>query len=287
MIFTFFRKIQFKYFQHLKIAVLLCLLFFLPQHVMAQKEDHVKLINGSDIIGEIKELRLGKLQYSTDDMGTIYIEWKKIVALKSKNYFQLEREDGIRFFGSLDTDSTTGKLLVLLDTTAVPLDFIKIVRINRIKIGFWSRLNASLNLGFNYTKASEVGQLNFSGNADYRTRKNATEFKFSSVLTAQKSRDNTRQADVTLTQSRFLKKKWFASGNVSLQTNSELGIDLRFLLGAGPGLGLIRSNKSDLAVLGGLVFNREWSANKSDIQKHNYFVVPSDHCVSRRIRKSY
>jgi hypothetical protein len=251
----------------LKIIYFLILLSFcISASLLAQKEDHVKLKNGSDIIGEVKELRLGKLQYSTDDMSTVYIEWEKIVALKSKNYFQIEREDGIRFYGSIDTDSTTGKLLVLLDTTTVPLDFIRVVRINRIKIGFWSRLNASLSLGFNYTKASEVAQLNFSGNADYRTRKNSTDLKFSSILTAQKSKENTQQGNITLTQMRYLVKKWFLSGNVSLQTNSELGIDLRFLLGAGPGLGLIRSNKSDLATLAGLVFNREWSANKSDAQ---------------------
>ncbi|KPK28945.1 MAG: hypothetical protein AMJ61_00100 [Desulfobacterales bacterium SG8_35_2] len=235
-------------------------------NLFGKKEDKVKLTNGSVIIGEIKELRLGKLQYSTDEMSTVYIEWKKIVALESKNHFQLERQDGIRFFGSLGTDTTTGKLLVILDSTAVPLDFIQVVRINRIKIGFWPRLNASLSLGFSYTKASEVAQLNFSGNADYRTRKNSTDLKFSSIFTAQKSKENTQQGDVTVTQMRYLVKKWFLAGNVSLQTNSELGIDLRLLIGAGPGFGLVRSNKSDLAVLAGLVINREWSANRSDVK---------------------
>ena len=41
----------------------------------AQKTDSITMINGDVITGELKELYRGLLKYSTDSMGTIYIEW--------------------------------------------------------------------------------------------------------------------------------------------------------------------------------------------------------------------
>ena len=42
-----------------------------PLH--AQKTDVVTLENGDEITGEIKQLDRGKLEYGTDDMGTVEI----------------------------------------------------------------------------------------------------------------------------------------------------------------------------------------------------------------------
>jgi len=49
----------------------------------AQKTDVVTLQNGDRITGEIKRLDRGRLEYSTDDMGTLNIEWEEIDVLTS------------------------------------------------------------------------------------------------------------------------------------------------------------------------------------------------------------
>ena len=46
--------------------------------VFAQKTDIVILENGDRITGEIKRLEAGLLNFSTDTMGTVNIEWRFI-----------------------------------------------------------------------------------------------------------------------------------------------------------------------------------------------------------------
>ena len=65
----------------------------------AAKTDVVVLLNGDRITGEVKELAYGQLKFSTDDMGTLYIEWSKIASLTTAQQLQVELADGRRVFG--------------------------------------------------------------------------------------------------------------------------------------------------------------------------------------------
>ncbi len=152
------------------VCVLWMVLFFF-ETVWAQKTDIVVLRNGDRITGEIKELRVGKLKYSTDDVGTIFIEWDKVIFLKSKSTFELETEEGDKYFGTVDTDTTEKKLLVLNQNRTVSLALSRVIRISRIKDSFWKRLDGSADFGFSYTKASQVGRLTLDGDVRYRTRR--------------------------------------------------------------------------------------------------------------------
>ena len=42
------------------------------------RTDVVTLPNGDRITGEIKRLERGRLEFKTDDAGTLYLEWDKI-----------------------------------------------------------------------------------------------------------------------------------------------------------------------------------------------------------------
>ena len=50
----------------------LCIALFFFEAAWAQKTDIVALKNGERITGEVKELKFGKLEYSTDDVETIF-----------------------------------------------------------------------------------------------------------------------------------------------------------------------------------------------------------------------
>ena len=45
---------------------------------VAQKTDVVILRNGNAVLGEVKEFKRGKMKFSTDAMGTVYVEWPKV-----------------------------------------------------------------------------------------------------------------------------------------------------------------------------------------------------------------
>ncbi len=160
-------------------------------------------------------------------MSTIYVEWNKIDFIKSDKSFRIGFEDGLSWFGSIETDTITNNLVVSIDSTQFFVPFIEVVKIVPIKESFWDRVKLSADLGFNFTKSSDVGQLSFSANATDRTRMYLREFSFSSINTAKKdsSVDQTHDADFSF--SRFWTNHWFLSGFTGAQKNTALGIDLR------------------------------------------------------------
>jgi len=252
-----------------RLTIVVCVLWrvlFFFETVWAQKTDIAVLKNGDRITGEIKELRSGKLKYSTDDVGTIFIEWDKVIFLKSKSHYEVETEAGDKYFGTVDTDTTENKLLVLNQNRSVPLELSRVIRISRIKDSFWKRLDGSADLGFSYTKASEVGQLILNADVRYRTRRLSTNLAASSTNTFQEDEETTKRNTLKWMTFFFFPDPWATVGLVKLEQNSELGIDLRLLLGGGLARFLIETNFSQLAVVVGLQYNQEWVADGEPIE---------------------
>src|SRR6478672_5568821 len=67
----------------------------------AQKTDSVWIRNGDRITGEVKSLSRALLKYSTDDLGTIYIEWEKVVRITSPATYEVQLSSGLKYFGTL------------------------------------------------------------------------------------------------------------------------------------------------------------------------------------------
>ena len=66
----------------------LCIALFFFEAAWAQKTDIIALKNGDRITGEVKELKFGKLEYSTDDVETIFIEWDKVIPMRPSSILQ-------------------------------------------------------------------------------------------------------------------------------------------------------------------------------------------------------
>ena len=84
----------------------------------AQKTDSVWIRNGDRITGEVKSLSRALLKYSTDDLGTIYIEWDKFVWIISKATFEVQVNSGQKYYGSLGKASN-GWVAIGLDTLSL------------------------------------------------------------------------------------------------------------------------------------------------------------------------
>ena len=235
-----------------------------PDKLFAEKTDIVLLENGDRLTGEVKKLELGMLSFKTDHMGTISIEWDKVVGVWAmKKYFRLEREDGFLLYGSIETDTAYQKILVALDTIKIPLYFWEVVRITPIEMTFWERLGGSLDIGYSYTKATTVSQLSLSGEVIYRSYRKQYELDWSAIHTSQEEQANTMRRDVSLLAKRLYQNKNFFQVIGEMQQNSELGLDLRLALGGGVGKNIIQNNQAVLLAGGGLSFNREWTDDYS------------------------
>src|SRR3954466_10563821 len=81
----------------------------------AQKTDSVWIRNGDRITGEVESLSRALLKYSTDDLGTIYIEWDKVDRISSPTMFEVYLKSGQKFYGSLGL-APTGSVFLGSDT---------------------------------------------------------------------------------------------------------------------------------------------------------------------------
>lgn len=102
----------------------------------AQKTDSVWIQNGDHITGEVKSLSRALLEYSTDDLGTIYIERDNVERITSPATFEVQLTSGKKFYGPLGL-APDGLVVVEADT--LPLR--EIVEIAPIKGSLLARLS--------------------------------------------------------------------------------------------------------------------------------------------------
>jgi len=242
-------------------------LFLIPLMSLAgPKTDTVYLYNGDRITGEIKRLEYGVLFLKTDGLGTLKIEFDRIKTFYSKDQFTIQIANGLRFFGSIDTSGTPGYVNLKVNTFTIPEPISELVEIYPVKNAFWKRLDGAVDLGYSYTKASTISQLNFSGNIDYRVQKSFTQVKASAILTDQQDRDRIRNQDYSLGYSHFFKNNWFATSFAGMQQNTELGTIYRYYGGLGFGNDLVHNNFNVLSGVIGLLVSTEKSESDSIIQ---------------------
>jgi hypothetical protein len=228
----------------------------LPVAAWAQKTDSITLVNGDRITCEIKLLEKGRLQVSTDDLGTVYIEWDKIASLTAPGTFRLETSGGLRLIGVLATNKP-GYLDVVEQTGTVSVDLTEVVYIYPIGRSFWSKLDGALDLGLSYTQSSGIAQLSFVASAIYRRPTLQLTASASSYLTLDSNGDDTQRQSVDLASVRYFGRQslWLLQGGV--MSNQELGYDLRGTVSGGIGRFLARSNRGYVAVAGGLSTSSE------------------------------
>ena len=245
------------------IAALPVCLIALATPASAQRTDVVVLQNGDHITGEVKKLQFGRLEYKTDDIGTINIEWLDVAELTSSSVFEVELSDSARYVGSLEARGN-GTLAVVGDISTQVFPHGDIVGIYKIDRGFWKQLDGSFDLGLTYTQADHTSQFNFDLELEMRRPNRQSSFDFSGILNSdqdEEESEDTRRFDATFSHLRLRKSRWFNQLFAAAQGNQELGLDLRFLAGAAIGREAIQTNRTVLRGAAGLAINEEWAVD--------------------------
>jgi len=216
----------------------------------------VVLKNGDRIRGEVKGLQVAKLEVSTTSMGTIYIEWDKVLALTAPEYFEVEISTGARFYGTLGP-GPQATLGVTLDGRTVNVDLLSIVRIRPIKQSFWSRFDGAISLGASYTESSGIGQGSLSASVGARRPQYEWSTKFDTTVTVQPDEPQKTRTMYNLGYNRLLPDRWFVLVTGKAEHNTDLGLQLRAAYGGGLGRYLRQSNRSLFSVAAGLTQNLE------------------------------
>lgn len=222
------------------------------------RTDVVTLANGDRLTGEVIRLERGRLEFKTDDAGTLYLEWDKLVRLvAAARFVEVLTGDGRRFLGTLE-QAADRTLAVAAPGNVELVPMSEVTLITPIGRSFWSKLDGSIDAGFNYTRSSGVATLNLNWDTIYRKPASSTRLTASFTQTAKddgSGRDDRGTAEFS--HLRYPWQRWFVTAAARFESNESLGIRLRSQVGGYAGPRLINSTRAQMTAGGGLVFNDE------------------------------
>ena len=216
------------------------------------------LSNGDRITGEVKGLERGRLEFSTDDAGTLYLEWEHLLRIVgSMHVVEAVTGDGRRFVGTL-TAAPDRSIAVTGASGTDTIEMKEVVLIIPIGRSFWSKLDGSIDAGFSYTKSSGVAQLNLDSETVYR--RPAFSARLSASVTQTEQDDDSQDDDRASIEASYLRypwKKYFVFVATKFENNESLGLVLRSELSAAAGPRLINSIRAQVTAGAGLSVNDE------------------------------
>jgi Protein of unknown function, DUF481 len=222
-----------------------------------EKTDIVVLKNGDRITGEIRSLSGGLLTYKTNDMGTLSVQWERVVRISSQWPFILEDILGRRYIGAIQEAPEPGRLVIITGSGPVALELINVVAIARFGKQLFQRFQGYLDFGFSLQKAQNSRQLNLAAEISYLSKKWDIRADASSYFYKQENVSSTTNQSLRLGFMRLFKNRWSATAVAQLEQNTELNLALRLLGGAGVGRHFVRTNRQVLAGIAAVDVTRE------------------------------
>lgn len=247
-------------------ALVLTLVVLANTTASAQRTDVVVLANGDRITGEVSRLERGRLEFKTDDAGTIYFEWDKIVRLEAVRDFEVLTSDFRRLIGRLSTTGQGTLVITAPDvTTSVPIS--EITNILPLGASFWSRVDGTFDSGFTYTRSSAIAQFTLNSNTTYHRPSFVFHLTASATLTHETDTDERDdRGAVGFSYVRYRRGNLFFSGAARFETNESLGLLLRSEVGGQIGQRFVNTNRAQLETGAGLVVTDEEAVDSESQQ---------------------
>lgn len=253
------------------------LLFFLVcvffKNLSAQV-DSLIFFNNNFAVGEVKEMTRGVLTMETDYSDSDFkIEWEGIKEIYTQSSFLITLSDGRRFNGRLESIGERRVAILIDDGGQEEVNQNEIVYLKSIDDTFASRLYASVDVGFSFTKAQNLRQSNLSAQVGYIARRWSGDLSYSLVTSNQDETEPIRRAEGGLSFRYFLPRDWYALASINSFSSTEQKINLRATTSLGIGKYIIHTNQVYWGVGAGLNFNQEdFSGDVSDRQSlEGYF----------------
>lgn len=248
-----------------RILIILFLFCVLYKKTSGQAKDSIVLYNGQTLIGEIQSADLGSVSIDDIDLKIVNIKMFKIKTLVITERFKIETIDKKIYYGTMRTVDKEGWVDVhTVEGTTFSLRITHIFQLISLEKGFFKRLNGNVSAGLSFTKSSQIGQVNFSGNAQYSTKLFDYQLSLSTIAsidTSSFSRDN-ENAQFLVTYD--LNTSWFLATSAQYQRNLELSIARRYLYMAGGGNKLFIKKTWRLLAITGMTVSQEKSTEGSN-----------------------
>jgi hypothetical protein len=229
--------------------------------------DRVVLLNGNVLDGEVLGMSRGKLEFDTDAMNVVSIDWSDIALVSSHQIFEITDVTGSLYYGDLGFSQDRRRVLVVtLGDEVRSLPFSAVVELRSLEESFWAKTSGFIDVGINLARANKLrssllkGQFRYGGRI-WEVDLNAESY-FQSQLSegsdpSASSTTQTSRNSVTLEGRRNISGLWAATTSGRTESNEELSLDSRVLLTVGARYNIVRNQELELHAGASAVFNAE------------------------------
>jgi hypothetical protein len=222
----------------------------------AQKTDILTFHNGDQVTGEIKEMTLGSLRFSTTPMGTVEVKQREISRLMSDKTFEFELTTGETIVGvmGLSEDET---LEIVAQERSYNVDWLAVTKITPIKDKFWKQLDGAIDVGVGYLQASKQWDTSLGVEVRHTVAKARWLLTLNSTLRTTDSVVTAQRQSLMLGYNRKFAPKWFWSVVGFANSNRELNLDFRATGTGGVGRIWVTTSRVEFRSVVGLAASRE------------------------------
>src|SRR4051794_10453664 len=169
----------------IKILILLFFLLILEENSFSREQkDTIFFNNGTIIVGKIKKVKLGVLTFDPDNANDITVQLRNLSAIAAvRDVFRIETVHHAIYYGKLIPYSQKGYVQFVNGFDTTILQVLDISIMSPSSNVFFQRFAGNVGLGYNYTRSSNFGRLNFDGTLNYISTKNEVMLNWSAIYT--------------------------------------------------------------------------------------------------------
>ena len=236
----------------------------------AAEPDSVIFMNNNYIVGEIKNMDRGVLTMETPYSDSDFkIEWEGIREIYSTTKFLITLSNGSRFNGPVNSTEDGRIQIIDNDLGEVIFSMKELVYLKSVDEGFLSRLYASIDLGFSFTKANNLRQISMRSKLGYLAERWQADVSYNNLYSTQDETDPIRRIDGGFAYRYYLPKDWYLPIDLTFLSNTEQLIDLRTNGKVGVGKYIIHTNNSYWGFSVGTSFVNETFSSSDEAERNS------------------
>ena len=245
----------------MKNCLMFCCLVMITCTCWSQPKDTLFFKDGSIVVGKIKKVKLGVVTFDPANTNDVNVQLRVLRTIAAaRTVFRIETITGKVYYGNLVSLPDTSFATIYHESGSVTLFLQDITVMYPSGDAFFQRFTGNLGLGYNYTKSSNFGRLNFDATVTYTYLKEQVSFYGSGIYTITDSSFSRDNEKLNLKYNHYFTPTWFATMFLQYQRNLELGLDRRYQEGLGIGNKFITSKYVYAWARSGLVLNQEKSS---------------------------
>ena len=248
-----------------KYSLLLFLILSIINPQLKAQQDSLVLFNGDVLVGEIKTLSQGVLTMETDYSDSDFkIEWTKVSEIYTNQLYTINLTDKTVLTHA--TIRTVGPRKLHLKDAYLEKDvwIDEVVYFRQLDESFWSKLSASVDLGYSRTKAENLQQYNASATLGFKTDQWTSNASYRQVRSTQDDVEPIRRIEGSISSDYMLRSGIFFGAALNFLSNTEQNLDLRTTGVVGSGYYFVRKNTWYWNGILGIAINNENYRELSD-----------------------